>query len=219
MNNKIAAFCFACILSMHLHCRAQADDLFGKFKIFEGGLVFGSNITKIEGDMYSGYHKIGIQAGGVVYVHFNASFGISMEFLYAQKGARGGNVKESIYLGTYIDKYYLNINYVELPLMLHFKAGLDYEAGIAYARLVKSDEWAEADVPVIIKPAINFFSKEDFEYVGGVSLQLNKHWRAGVRFQYSIHPIRKWEQVPERYKQYGVNEYNNVVVLRVIYML
>jgi hypothetical protein len=215
---KIAALCFAFVLPLRLQCLAQADAT-DKFKFFEGGVVFGSNFTQVDGDTYNGYHKIAIQAGGTVYVHFSKLLGISMDLLYSQKGARGGNVKESIYLGTYIDKYYLNLNYVELPLTLHLKLRFDYEAGIAYCRLVKSKEWAEADVPVIIKPEVSFFSKEDFEYVGGISAKLGRGWRVGIRYQYSIHPIRIWERVPERYRQYGVGEYNNVVVLRVIYML
>ena len=156
----------------------------------------------------------------MVYVNTSRFFGISLEMLYANKGARGGNIEESIYLGTYIDKYYLNLNYVEIPLLLHLKLNhMDYECGFSYSRLVKSVEWAEADVPVPVYPAFNYFNKNDYEYVLGASLRLDKHWLANARYELSSQPIRTWDRIPPRYSQYGVNEFNNAVILRVIYVL
>jgi hypothetical protein len=104
--------------------------------------------------------------------------------------------------------------------MVHFNNKfLDYEAGISYSRLLKADEWAEADVPVIIYPDINSFDKENMEGIAGINALLGKHWRAGVRYQASLKPIRNWDRVPAKYMQFGVNEYNNEVILRVIYLL
>jgi hypothetical protein len=200
-------------------CSAQ-DNPDKKPKVFDGGIILGADISKVDGDTYSGYHKIGIQAGGQVCVHFNPIFGASLELLYAQKGARGGNVKESIYLGTYIDKYFLDLHYIELPVMLHYgRRYFTYEAGIAYALLLKANEWAEADVPVLIYPDLSYFNKEDYEGVLGLTCQFSKHWFGSIRFQYSLKPIRTWDRVPPRYSQYGVGEYNNMVNFRVIYRL
>ena len=201
-------------------CAAQ-NDIFGKPKLFEGGLTMGTNMARVDGDTYDGYHKVGIQAGGLVYVHLSPLFGISMEMLYSQKGARGANVKESSYLGTYFDKYYLNLNYVEIPLILHYRklVYFDFEAGLSYARLVKTKEWAEADVPVVIDPALSYFNKDDYEYILGITAQFSKHWCGSIRYEHSTQPIRTWDRLPPRYSQYGVNEFNNVGILRVIYIL
>src|ERR1022692_5271513 len=103
MRLMIKLSTFLCVLIfIYAKCIAQ-DDPFGKRKVFEGGIALGANISPVDGDTYASYHKIGIEAGGLVYVYLNSLFGISMELLYAQNGARGGTVKESIYLGTYID--------------------------------------------------------------------------------------------------------------------
>ena len=197
------------------------EDPFGKPKVFDGGLIGGFNIARVYGDTYSGYHKVGIQAGGLVYVHFSPDFGISMEMLYSQKGARGANVKESLYVGTYFDKYYLDLNYVEIPLMIHYKRFVyfDFEAGFSYARLVRTKESAEADVPVVIGPELSYFNKDDYEYLLGLTVQFSRHWYGSGRYELSSQPIRTWDRVPPRYSQYGVNEFNNVVIFRVIYML
>jgi hypothetical protein len=188
---------------------------------FEGGLVFGSCISQVDGDTYSGYHKIGLNTGGLVYINFTQSIGISMELLYVNKGSRGGVVNESPAVGTYIDKYYLNLNYVEVPLLFHLRIMeyYDFEGGVSYARLIKSHEWAEADVPIYIDPTLAYFNSQDINYVLGASVRLSKHWVGNARFQYSIVPIRPWDRVLPRYGQYGVNQYNNTVSLRMIYML
>lgn len=211
---------FCCIFAGYSSAWAQDSDLPPMGKTFEGGIVFGGNITQVDGDTYSGYHKIGIQAGGSVNVNFTHWFGIGMEMLYAQKGSRGANVKESLALGTYFDKYYLNLNYIEIPLLLRYRmAFADIEGGISYARLVSSKEWVDADVPVVIKPELNSFRPDDYNYVAGICVHLGNHWQAGARYQYSVQPIRTWDRLPARYSQYGVNEYNNVVVFRIRYIL
>ena len=207
--------CCACML---LYGKAMAQD--DAEKVFRGGLIFGANITQVPGDGYTGFHKIGIEAGGQVYVNVNHLLGISMELLYAQKGARGGNVQQSVVVGTFINKYYLNLNYAEVPLMLHLKVGWDIEAGVSYARLITTNEWAEADVPVVIDPVLSRFNSNDFEYVLGISRPLGKHWIASIRGEYSIKAIRPWDRVPLNYSSgYGVDEYNEVAVIRLIYML
>src|SRR4051812_22334962 len=64
-------------------------------KLFEGRLVAGFNFSGLQGSAVSGFSKVGINAGGMVYTHFKTMFGLSLELLYSQKGARGANVKES----------------------------------------------------------------------------------------------------------------------------
>jgi len=217
MRWVIKQFVLLCAcLCLYVNAMAQDDAK----KVFEGGLIFGANITQVPGDNYTGYHKIGIEAGGQVYVNVSQFLGISMELLYAQKGARGGDVEQSVIVGTFINKYYLNLNYAEVPLLLHIKVGWDLEAGISYARLITANEWAEADVPVVIDPVLNRFNSNDFDYVLGISRPIGKHWHASIRYEYSIKAIRPWDRVPLNYSSgYGVDEYNEVAVIRLVYML
>ncbi len=188
-------------------------------KTFEGGLAFGMNMSQVEGDSYSGYHKVGLNTGALVYIHFNQTAGISLELLYAQKGTRGAHVIESQYVGTSFDKYYLNLNYVELPVLFHWRPKLiyDIELGLSYARLMGYKEWAEADQPIIFPPDLTYFNKNDIDYVGGLSVWFHKHWHAEARAQFSAITIRPWDRVLPRYL--GGNQFNNTVALRLMYIL
>ena len=189
------------------------------YRLFDGRLLFGTNFSQLNGDTYGGYHKVGLNMGGQVYVHFSRLFGVSLELLYSQKGVRGGTVKESYTLGTYFDKYYLNLNYAEAVLMAHFDTYIfDYEAGISYARLIRSDEWAEADVPVVIDPALAYFNSYDVNYAAGISGRINDHWHCNMRYQYSITPVRSWDRVLPRYSDGSGGQHNEAVSLRLVYV-
>ena len=207
------------LLSASFRLFAQDTNYIDPPKLFEGRIIAGLNCTQVNGDTYAGYHKAGLNAGGQVYVHFTQWFGISMELLYTQKGVRGGNVKESPAWGTYFDKYYLNLNYAEAALLLHFDNYiLDYEAGISYARLIRAKEWAEADVPIVFPPDLCYFNSADINYVAGISLRLHKRWKLNARYQYSIIPIRPQERVVPRYNN-GHGQYNEAASFRISYTL
>jgi Outer membrane protein beta-barrel domain len=221
MKFSFLLFIFGCLHSGVVTAQLSEENVFGdKQHRFEGRLIFGGSITQVDGDTYSGFHKIGIHAGPSVYVRFNDALGISMDILYTQRGTRGAHVNESYSVGTYFDKYYLNLNYTEIPVTLHLNGGMfDYEAGLSYARLVKSKEWAEADVPIYINPALAYFNKYDVNYIAGITVRINRHWYGSARFQYSALTIRTWDRVYPRYGSIGANQYNNVAVFRLIYKL
>lgn len=189
-------------------------------RVFKGSLAIGMNMTQVDGDTYSGYSKVGIQAGAAVNIRLGKKFNVSSELLYMQKGARGAHVYESPYVGSYFDKYYLNLNYIELPIVLQYKHNLvwGFEAGISYARLIRSKEEGVGYVPVYILPEVNYFNNTDLCYLFGAYYYCNKHWMANVRFQYSLTPIRPVERVPENYNML-TGQFNNSITLRMLYIL
>jgi hypothetical protein len=193
-------------------------------KVFDGGLILGINFTQVDGDTYYGYQKVGLTAGGVVYVHFNDVYGATIELLYSQKGSRGQLVTESPTLGTYVEKYYMNLNYVEVPVTLHMKVHstkfgtFDIEGGGSYARLIKTKEWLEIDQPVVIDPVRNSFNTMDINYVLGVGRKIYKHWNANIRFQYSVLSIRPVERVPYGYSWGDEGQFNNMFTFRLMYL-
>ncbi len=188
-------------------------------KVFSGGLIVGANFSQVDGDSFYGYHKVGIHAGGIVYVHFSQKFGASMELIYTEKGSRGEQISESVAIGTYVEKYYMNLNYVEVPVTIHYKIGkLDADAGMSYARLVSSKEWILADKPANVDPISNAFSNTDVTYIVGISAKVHKHLHAGFRFQYSAISIRPIEKVPAGFSYGNQGQFNNLLCLRVAYM-
>jgi len=198
---------------------ASAQDDEPAHKRFEGRLLAGVNMSQVAGSSYSGYHKPGINAGGMVLVHLNEIFSTSMELLYAQKGVRGAHEEYSYAQGEFFDKYYLNLNYAEVDVMLHADGYMmGYEAGLGYAQLIGSKEWAEADVPVLFDPVLCRFNTYDVEYVAGIYRRLNDNWKVNFRLQYSAVTIRPADRVLPRYSD-GHNELNNLAFLRLVYTI
>jgi hypothetical protein len=192
-------------------------------KVFSGGLVAGGNFTQVDGDTFYGYDKVGLNAGGVVYVRFSGNVGASMEIDYTQKGSRAEVISSSVALGTYVQKYFMNLNYVEVPITVHgktyVKSHLLYiEAGLSYAYLIKSSEWVQADPPVIVDPVLNRFNTTDFDYIVGMNLNLYKNLYLNGRYQYSILSIRPTDRVPIGYSYGNKGQFNNMFNLRLMYL-
>jgi hypothetical protein len=192
---------------------------------FEGGLIFGTNFTQIDGDTYSGYHNVGLNTGALVYIHFTQRWGISMELLYSQKGSRSATTVNDPNLGLEIQQYGIQLNYAEIPLMVHYRQKValmenpvltDFELGFSYSRLISSSEWAYMSQPFIINPSSNYFNNTDIEGVIGIATKLYKNLHVNFRYQYSLTTIRPASRVPLGFS-YGDGQYNNVCVLRLIY--
>ena len=207
------------IFSIHSRAVAQSNFYEPEQKVFEGGLIGGLNFTQVDGDTFYGYHKVAINAGGVVYIHFSKVLGVSMELDYTRKGSRGELVTQSPVLGEYVAKYFMDVNYVEVPVTFHvISHRFDFEAGLSYARLLNSSEWIEADKPVVIDPVANRFNTSDLDYILGMSHKLYKNWYANARFQYSITSIRLPDRIPLGYGWGNMGQFNNMFSLRIMYL-
>ena len=207
------------LLLIHSRTEAQGNFYEPAPKVFTGGLVAGLNFTQVDGDTFYGYQKAGINAGGLVYVHFSEVTGLSMELIYSQKGSRGELVTQSAINGTYVQKYFMNLNYAEVPVTFHvISHKFDFEAGISFARLINSSEWVESDQPVTIDPVANRFKTSDVDYVFGLARKLYKRWYANARFQYSITSIRPTDRVPAGFSWGNNGQFNNLLNLRIMYL-
>ena len=217
---KLPAILFLCMCC----AAAAAQNMYTKDgedpKRFSGGLVAGVNLSQVDGDSYYGFHKVGLHAGGMVYVHFSPVFGVSMELLYSEKGSRGETITGSAAVGTYVSKYFMNVNYVEVPVTLHaILAGTDMEVGASYARLIKSSEWILTDQPVAIDPELNRFNNTDVDFIVGATRQLYKQIYINVRYEYSLISIRPPERIPVGYGYGAQGQFNNLFNVRFVYML
>jgi len=216
---RIFALCCLALCSAY-HTIAQSNFYEEEPQKFTGGLILGANFAQVDGDTYYGYHRFGINTGGIVYIHFTTRIGISMELLYTQKGSRGEAVIKSSNIGTFVAKYFMNLNYIEVPLTFHVIVhDIDCEAGISYARLINSGEWIQAGYPVLIDPVKNRFNNSDIEYIFGISRKLYKKLYANARFQYSAISIRPDERIPATFGYGNNGQLNNLLSFRLVYML
>lgn len=190
-------------------------------KTFYGGITFGGNISEVIGDAYHGYHKIGWRVGpGVIAKFPDKMLGFSFELLYSQKGSRGVRQLTSNYSGDYFEKYFLDLNYVEVPLQLLLfpNARTNFGVGVSYSRLIKSKERIYD-----LQPTYNFhesdfpFLKDDWCILVSAKYQFWRGWFIGASYTRSLRAVREYYNVPPFYG--SGNQYNMYFSLTVSYFL
>ena len=188
-------------------------------KTFSGGMVICANFSQVDGDTYSGYHKVGLNIGGKVYVHFSSVFGASMEIIYSQKGSKAETVYDSPNIGTYIESYSMKLNYAEVPIVFHIvSAPWDFEAGASFSYLISSSETIISDQPVVVDPVANRFNTTDVDVIAGLTRKIYKHLYGNIRYEYSLTSIRPSDRVPVGYTYGTAGQFNNLFNLRFVYM-
>lgn len=154
---------------------------------FKGGLILGTNMCQIDGDMAAGYTKFGIQAGATAQVQLSEKFSVGLEILYAQKGSRPP------YNDFYRD-FRIIMDYADIPITLKYSdliGGMTFEAGASVGRLVRT-KFTDFGV----EGTDAFFSgrgtakKWDFDAIFGLQYMFNDKLGIGARYNRSITPIR-----------------------------
>lgn len=212
---SVLIFCSASV------CAQEKSHFFSpdKEQIFYGGFTAGGNFSTVAGDSYGGYKKAGFVFGGTVYVRAAAKLMVNLELLYTQKGSRGIAQKTSVYSGDFFERYWLDLNYVEIPFMVHYNFTPRWHIGIggAYARLVKSKEEIVTDQPVNINPDLTLFNEDDVNLVFGGGLQIGRGWFLMARYQRSTKSIRKAQYIPVWQNSYS--QFNDLFSLRLMYLI
>lgn len=190
-----------------------------KEQFFYGGLTLGGNFSTVDGDSYPGYKKAGLVGGGVVYVKLLPKLLADVELLYTQKGSRGVAQKTSVYSGAFFERYWLDLNYMEVPVLIHyvFTPRLHIGVGASYARLVGSREEIYTDQPVTIDPATTQFNNQDINFVLGAGWQIGNGWFLMARYQRSLRTVRASQNIP--YWQYSTDQFNDLFSLRLLYLI
>lgn len=185
-------------------------------RTFYGGLLAGANFSQVDGDSYAGYHKIGMNVGGIMYTHFSDNLAGSLEILFSQKGSRGHKAQESGN-GAIISKYRIDLNYAEIPVQINYfdRRRSHFGGGISYSQLVSSKEEIIAAGQPVNTDTLKF-RKADLNLILGGNLHLVKGLFLNLRFQYSLIPIRTKENINLNYGR--AEQYNNLFTLRLMYL-
>ena len=188
-------------------------------QLFKAGIVTGLNFAQIDGDAIAGYDKLGLNIGVMADIYITESFSVSLEILYAQKGASTGIFSNSLDTNPNTFgalPYRWRWDYIELPFIVHYNDSnkMNFGLGIAPARLVntlhiengqKSDDWFENNPP----------SQWDFGGVADLSYNINYVLKANIRIIYSLLSVRT---DPLTSTRANFTQRNNAASIRLIFL-
>lgn len=221
-------FLSSVILAILIFCSAQSFS-----QRFLGAISAGMNLTQVDGDEVYGFKKVGLNIGPSVIFPFgkNKKWSVTMELLFSQQGSN----QKSTYSATdsistdslFYDGYRLNLNYIQVPIILHFtdKRIIAGGIGFSYSQLVGVSEYKDFNDPrgfvrqtetTLAGP----YLRSDFEVLADVRLRIWQKLWLNVRYSYSMFPIRKnvvFEN-PLTRDQWTRNQYNNVISIRLVYI-
>jgi len=173
--------------------------LFCQEKTNTFNVLFTAGVTpaQVHGDNYSGFHKIGAMAGVGVETVFSDKVSMNLSFLFIQKGSRKNQNPAKNDL-TY---YYLNMNYLEVPLLVVYQhKKFVFDAGVSAGYLINYYEGSEAGNITGLHP----FNKFEYSVKVGLGYCITPKWFFNVRSSNSFITTR-----PNYIKQ--TIYYNNII--------
>lgn len=192
----------------------KQPDKNGQDKFFYAGVAVGINASQIDGDNFSGFRKAGLNAGIISYIKFKPKLYGNIELLYSSKGARDVKEYNSPQVGTVPVIYSAKLNYVEIPILLHYQVQdrIHAGAGLSYSRLFSAKEAIDEVIPNSINRREPNFRQEDINMLVSISYQLSGNLFARARYQYSLTTIRDAAQIPIEFGTPA--QYNNLFALQ-----
>ena len=166
---------------------------------FFGGLVFGGTTSQVSGDNRSGYHKIGMAAGGYVGLKLSDDIDIQMELKYIQKGSLSNDVENR----PATDPFRIKLDYVDLPVILNYNLNkvnindvnlswLKIELGLSLDVLVNACQEIQG-VPII---ASNPWNRLVLNAIFGVKVSISDNFDIGIRTIDALTSICKSSEMP-----------------------
>lgn len=191
-----------------------------KAQNIKGVVIFGTNISQVDGDEIYGFNKFGFNLGAAAIMPLNEkqSMNISIETLFNQKGAY--QKYPFSYDTTSYPYYKINLNYLEVPFMFQYtdKKVMTFEAGFSWGRLVSLKEiehgsdlnWNRQNWP---------YARDDWNAIAGLRFRIHNKWHLNIRYAYSITKIRTRDYTNQAGSEWTRDQYNNLISLRVYYIL
>ncbi len=181
-------------------------------------LTAGVTPSQVHGDAYSGFNKLGAMGGVGVESVFSDKWSANLSFLLIKKGARKKQNNEKKDL-TY---YYLNMNYLEVPLMLVYKQKkFLFDVGVSAGYLINYYEASEAGNLTGTYPFLKF----EYSVKIGLGYAITPKWSVNLRSSNSFITTR-----PNRTRQaiyfnniiartFNKGYYNNILEFAVTYRI
>ncbi|MEA3505013.1 MAG: outer membrane beta-barrel protein [Bacteroidota bacterium] len=183
----------------------------------KGAIIGGTNLSQVDGDEVFGFRKLGWNVGVAAIVPIGNNFSLSLENSFSQKGAyQKTQYSDSIYSG----EYSLKLNYVEIPVMIHYtdRDIITVGTGLAWARLLSADEEENSGATTPYTDQVKF-NKNDLLWKFDIRFRLIDKLKMNIQYSYSLKNIR--ERVftpPSSNEEWSRKQYNNLITFRLIYV-
>ncbi|TRZ71141.1 MAG: PorT family protein [Bacteroidetes bacterium] len=227
MNSRRLIFLFIFSISLILSERSFSQHILG-------AVSAGINLSQVDGDEVYGYKKVGFNGGPSVIIPFgkNKKWSVTLELLFSQLGSR----QKSVYSPTdsivkkdatrFYDGYRLSLNYVQIPVMVHFTDKRIIKGGIGfqYGQLVGVSEYEDHNdyqgfIRIDSTTLKGPYSLADLQVLADVAFRVYLGLWFNVRYSYSMLSIRHREfENPFYHNTWWRKQYNNVISLRLVYI-
>ena len=183
---------------------------------FKGAVMAGMNMSQVDGDEVVGYNRYGLHLGVAAIMPFK-NWDVTLETVYSQKGAYQ---KPQFAGDSLTGEYDLRLNYVEIPLLVHYtdKKFIGFGLGASYGRLVHAyeEEHSGNQDPYMDSVA---FKKDDWNMLVDIQIRIWQRLKFNVRFAYSIASIRERTFDPPGFPApWSRKQYNNLWTFRLVYV-
>jgi len=181
-----------------------------------GAVFTGINATQVDGDEVYGYKKFGLNIGAAAIIPIDDKWSISLENAYSEKGAH----QRRRFLDSLDGSYDLKLNYLEVPLMVHFtdKDIVTFGAGMSWGRLIGISEQRNGYEMTGTTLESGIYRNADLNVLLDVRFRLYKRFHFDVRYAYSVRPIATREIIDSKTGYPNIREqYNGLFTFRVMY--
>ncbi len=186
-------------------------------QVIKGAAIAGMNLSQVDGDEIYGFNKVGINLGVAAIVPFADQWEASIETIFTQKGSyQGPHYNDSL-----TGEYRLRINYLEVPVLVHFndKNKVIFGAGFSWGRLVHVEEYEHGNRVESTKLNSGPYSKNDYNAMVDLRFRIYKQLKFNVRYAYSLKKIRtRVYKHPFSNDSWTRNQFNNFWTFRLIYI-
>jgi hypothetical protein len=180
--------------------------------IFKGLFIAGLNACQIDGDNEWGYKYFGAEVGVGALARFHNVLSTSLELDYTMKGARARLPSTP----DQLEMYNVQWDYISAPVALnaHIKDIVMFSIGLAPGVMTRYKEFNYDGINVTSNPPYGQPRKFDLDIFTGIHFIIKKHYALGLKYSYSLIPIR------DALIDTRVNgQYNNVLTFRFVYIL
>jgi Outer membrane protein beta-barrel domain len=150
---------------------------------FFGSVVFGTNISQIDGDNAAGFNKYNITGGLKIDYPIKPAIDLSAELLYSGRGSKDTRKKVDI-----------KLNYIEIPLLISIRDWyiekdkydkVRADIGLSYGYLFS------ADAKLNFAQYVTNLKKHDVSFVLGAGYMFNRNLGLSIRYTRSLYKVIK----------------------------